>query len=743
MRSHVPLSSTSTLVVSVALAVASAWPRPALASTSQAWVLRNRGDFQDVNLTGVALSGDGSLRLSAKVTSLLDAAQPNLWCLARDGKGRVYVGGGNEGKVFRVDAAGGKAEMIFDADELEVHALALDAGGVLYAGTSPYGAVYRIDESGARTMVFNPEETYIWALVFDDRGRLLVATGQRGKVYRIDSVGPNASGKVVLDGREDHIRSMARGPGGSIYAGSDQSGILYRIPLEGSSSVVYDSPMREIAALAVLGDSIYMAALAPMPRQRGGGGSAPPGGVTRVRVTADEGGGGDQEQPPAGEEGQEQPQRQQQARPPVTPESYFGAVYKVSPEGYARKLWESRESLPLALAPFGDGRVLVGTGGEGRVMLLDDTGSVTDFVAVQAQQVNALIPADGDGFIAAASNLGQVFRVDPAAARDGSVVSKSYDAGFTSSWGAISWIAEASAGSSVVFSVRTGNTEEPDDSWSQWSPDYTESGGTVIERPRARYLQWKAMLKAGRGGESLVLRNIQINYLQDNLPPEISAVEVLPAGVVLNSTGAGGEGAEGGPPGRRPQSQARRSFEKGKRSVQWKSEDGNNDALRYEVFFKAQDETLWKSLGHDLEDEFFSWDATAMPDGVYRIQIVASDAPSNPPGTALTGTHVSAAFDVDNTPPVVGAIEARLRSRSAEVKVTVSDSFSVVGDVAYSLDADDWITVLPDDRIADSMKESYSFRTPELAPGEHTITVRARDRAGNTAANKVVLRVEK
>jgi len=238
-----------------------------------------------------------------------------------------------------------------------------------------------------------------------------------------------------------------------------------------------------------------------------------------------------------------------------------------------------------------------------------------------------------------------------------------------------------------------------------------------------------------------VLANIQINYLQDNLPPEVTSVEILPPGAMLVSTGErGGESGET-PGGRRNGGPARRSFEKGKRAVQWKAEDGNNDDLRYEVFFKAEDETLWKSLAHDLEDDFHTWDATAMPDGVYRVQVTASDAPSNPPGTALSGMNVSAAFDVDNTPPVVGAIEARLQSRSAAVSVTVTDSFSVIGDVAYSLDAGDWITVLPDDRIADSMKETYPFTTGELAPGEHTITVRARDRSGNTAANKIVIRV--
>ena len=62
-------------------------------------------------------------------------------------------------------------------------------------------------------------------------------------------------------------------------------------------------------------------------------------------------------------------------------------------------------------------------------------------------------------------------------------------------------------------------------------------------------------------------------------------------------------------------------------------------------------------------------------------------------------------------------------------------------DVAYSLDGGDWVPVLPEDRIADALSETYRFSTPDLEPGEHTVTVKARDRAGNAAANKVVIRV--
>ncbi len=385
------------------------------------------------------------------------------------------------------------------------------------------------------------------------------------------------------------------------------------------------------------------------------------------------------------------------------------------------------------------------------MLLLAPDGDVTEFVTIPSQQINALIDDGSGGWYAGASNLGQVVRIEPGAADSGTVTGGVLDAGFTSSWGAIAWDEQAPRGASASFQVRTGNTEMPDDSWSDWSPPYGNAEGTPIERPRARYLQWRATLKSGQRGHGPVVRNIRINYLQDNLPPEINAVEVMPPGIVLSGTGGSSpDQGEGSPSSRRANNQPRRSFEKGKLSVAWKAEDGNDDALRFDLFFKAEDETLWKPLSRDMSDEFYSWDATAMPDGIYRVKVTATDAPSNPSGAALTGSRISAAFDVDNTPPVVGELRYELTAagsaadgRVARVTVTVTDTFSVIGDVAYSIDAADWLPVLPVDRIADSMNETYRFSTAALEPGEHTVTVRARDRAGNTAANKVVIKVGK
>ena len=725
---------------------------PAHAASSQAWVLRNRNDFVKADLSGVSLAPEGALRLSAQVTPLLDAAQPSIWCLARDAQGALYAGSGNEGKVFKITPGSGKSEVVFDANELQIHALTFDKEGRLYAATSPRGAVYRVGAGGSSEVVFDPEEVYIWAIAFDDRGRLHVATGQRGRVFRVDAPGPKATGVVELDGREDHIRTLVRGAGGTFYAGTDQSGIVYAIPPEGPATVVYDTPMREVSAIAVVGDALYVAALAPVSRPRGGGQPQQGGGVTRVTVTADDAPAPDQ--PGSERQGEDQsdqarPQQTQQRTQPAG-EAYYGAIYRIGSSGYARRIWESRDALPLSLAPYPDrdgaaqpGRILVGTGNEGRVLLLDDAGEATDYVEIGASQVNALLLApdgrNGAGLYAGASNLGQVAWISAAGSESGTVTSEVLDAGFTSSWGMISWNGDIPGGSLVHMSVRTGNTEEPDASWSDWSREYAQPSGSLIERPRARYLQWRATLRAGRGGGP-TLRSVQINYLQDNLPPEVESIEIQQPGVTLMGGGGISDMPDAGP-GRRPQQQPRRGFDRGRRAALWKAEDVNGDEIHYDLFFKAEDETLWKPLAKDLSDPFYTWDATALPDGVYRVRVLATDGPSNPEGAALTGALISEAFDVDNTPPLVAAPQAKVSGRTAEVSVEVSDSFSVVGETAWSLDAADWVVVLPEDRIADSRQERYRFRTPELQPGEHTITLRAEDRAGNVAASKVVIEV--
>jgi hypothetical protein len=70
------------------------------------------------------------------------------------------------------------------------------------------------------------------------------------------------------------------------------------------------------------------------------------------------------------------------------------------------------------------------------------------------------------------------------------------DAKVISSWGKVSWRFTNSTGGSLKISTRSGNTDKPDNSWSDWSPPYPSSG-QQISNPKARYLQWRAVFERG------------------------------------------------------------------------------------------------------------------------------------------------------------------------------------------------------------------------------------------------------
>src|SRR5207245_1561010 len=79
-----------------------------------------------------------------------ETSAPFLWSMIAAPDGSLFVGTGNEGKVFRIDAQG-KGSLFFDSTELEAHALALAPNGGLYVGTSPDGRIYKVDRGGTAT----------------------------------------------------------------------------------------------------------------------------------------------------------------------------------------------------------------------------------------------------------------------------------------------------------------------------------------------------------------------------------------------------------------------------------------------------------------------------------------------------------------------------------------------------------------------------------------------------------------
>ncbi len=755
MKSTTAIAAVLCVHVVLLFESASSW-----AVTSQTWRQREREDFARGEMKGVSLRADGVLRLSPRLDLLYEAKQPYLWAVAQDAGGNLYASGGNDGAVYRIGASG--AEVFFRADEPEVHALAIDRSGNVLAGSSPGGRIYKIAPGGKTVWTYDSGETYIWALVFDREGSLYAATGVEGRILKID---PDGHGRIFFDSAETHIRSLVLDPKGDLLAGTDGHGLVFRISPKGEGFVLYDAPLGEVVSLALGRDGTIYAAVAGesgRPARPAAPPPPPPPPAQAPQPTPQEGA------PP--QPTPTPPQEQQPAPEQRVPIGMEGKVLAISPEGYAREMWSGSQEAILSLAVSASGDLLMGSSSQGRIYSLDAALNVHELARLSSGQVTALLrlganggvpksrdrssgPRQGDVAVAG-SNFGSLSVLRPGFAATGAYESRVLDAKSFATWGRAFWRMEAPKGTSIALNVRCGNTEEPDRTWSDWRGAPFTPDGALLNCPPSRFLQWRAEMKTEEAQRSPSLSEVAITYLQANLPPEIRKVEAQAPGVALQkvpgSQSSGpqeakpanpsGSDVEGGVR-RRARPQSRRGFEAGARSVTWQAIDPNDDDLVYDVYYRAVDERAWKQMRSKIDEDFVTWDSTAMPDGTYMLRVVASDAPSNPAGRALTAEKTSDPFDVDNTPPRILEIRAQVQPSGIRLTFAASDSFSLIRDTAFAIDAGDWVPVQPVDGLDDSPAERYDMALPRPAPGEHSIVVRSTDAAGNTGSGKVVVEV--
>ena len=96
---------------------------------------------------------------------------------------------------------------------------------------------------------------------------------------------------------------------------------------------------------------------------------------------------------------------------------------------------------------------------------------------------------------------------------------------------------------------------------------------------------------------------------------------------------------------------------------------------------------------------------------------------------------------MDNTPPAVTGLAAEPGAASAHIHFDASDPGSSIARAQYSLDAGDWILVLPVGQLSDAPQEKFDWTLDGLAPGEHTVAVRVSDEYENETSAKVTFRI--
>jgi hypothetical protein len=706
------------------------------------WETSGRTELLKGDARGVSISDTGVLMLSPKLTEVFNTQQTYIWSSAVDNQGNVFLGTGHDGKTFRITPSGAGA-LLYDAAELDVTALAVARDGAVFAGTSPDGKVYRITADGKADVYFDPGDKYIWSLAIMSDGSLAVGTGDNGKLYRVRAAGANPESSLLVSTNQTHVISLAVTPQGDLIAGTDSGGLVLRVSPEGKTFALFDTQLREIHALAPAADgSIYALALSdaaasarspstppaatPQPSEAGAA-------STSVTITAiDESGVPVQAQPgPA------------RSRNDVS--NARSAVFRILPDGATDVVWSSPTVTAFSIAPaLQPGSVLIGTADKGRIYSVTNDGRDTLLLQSPEGQISSLLVKNNQIY-AAASNQGKLFRFGNELVAEGTYESPVRDAKLTASWGRIWW----RGGGAVEVQTRTGNGERPDATWSDWSAAYKNPEGNQISSPRARFIQWRATVRAPAGsGTPSWIEDVSVAYLPRNVAPEVLSISMLPIGVGLqqivqvavdpNVESSGLDPSLFGPVAQVP---PRRFYQRGARSFQWQAEDRNNDTLEYAIYYRALNEQTFRLLKDKLRDNFYTIDGATLADGRYVIKVVASDGPDNPPGQKMTGERLSEPVDIDNTPPVVRVVGQPLAARdSVRVVFTVDDATGKVRKADASIDGAAWSPVFPEDGIADSGHETYSVDFGPLAPGEHTISLRSFDSSGNVGTLSVTVR---
>lgn len=777
------------------------------AEGTQLWQQSKFDEFEKGTTNGIAISSDGRLQLAPSLKSIYTSPSTYIWQVVSDAQGNAFLAAGSPARVYRV-TPDGKPTTIFEAKELQVQALAIDSDGTIYAATSPDGRVYKlepnappaagkkkskseekepVEPAGANattsgteqtyksSVFYDPKTKYIWDIELDPAGPLYVATGDHGEIFKVEK---NGEGSLFFKSDEAHIRCLALvkpaaepedpkrkkkanvAPGlSTVIAGSDGSGLIYRISPAGEAFVLYSAPKKEITALA----------------------SDATGNVYAAGVGEKHAGAAPMAQPPIA------PIASPPSAPGVAPPSLAGQIsggseiYMISADGSPSRIWSSKDDLIYSLAFGPDGQLLAGTGNRGHIYAIaaeSKTGIYRDLVKLSANQITSMVRTSSGALYCVTANLGKLFVLGPGRQQEGTYESDVFDARSFSHWGR----AQVRGSGDFDFLARSGNVDNPDRNWSPWTKIDLKNGQR-LPIPAARFVQWKIAMRPSNSGSQV--ESVALNYLPKNTEPVIDDISVQ-VGARITSLPAQKPTSESVniPLGNIPQAAAVRfdappSAVKDRDyiAVRWAAHDDNDDDLVYSIYYRGDNENEWKLLKDNITEKFYSWDSSLLPDGGYTVKVIASDAPSHSPDEALSDEKISSRFEVDSTPPQIQVLQAKVEGNTMHVSFKAADSFSPIKRAEYSIDAGDWHYIEPVGQISDSPTEEYDFtaalprgeasamttqsngkkpgkrsrarsaggddlpQTDEaqaVVPGEHVVVVRVWDRFDNMSAAKTV-----
>jgi hypothetical protein len=692
--------------------------------------LQSQQAFLKGQLEGMSVDALGTLRLAPRAERLTALEEPFVLAAAVHPDGWV-IGTGNAGKVLLV-GRDGKARELFATSEPEVFAVWADGEGTVYAGSSPNGKVYR-HRAGQTEVWFEPGETYVWQLAGTPDGALLAATGTQGKLYRITGKG---KGELFWDSDDTHVRSLALLPGGGVLAGTAGEGRIARLGDGGRAQTIHDAVHPEVVALALAPDGTAWAAVVASESSQVQLGAQPAAAKTEKEGEAAAGQGTTTTTTDTAVVTVEATTGQAVGTRPPGFEGARSEILRIPANGSAEVVARLPDDTVHSLLWSGD-RLWIGTGGEGKLY----TFAAGDLVLandVEERQVMALLPEKDGAPAFATTNAAAFYRLAEDDRREGTYTSAVLDAKQISRFGSFRWLGAAPAGTKLSFAFRSGIAAEPDATWAPWTAPREGAEIPLGDLPAGRYLQWRATASAGRGG-SPALAGAEISYVQENLAPKIAELLALDPGQILvtynfnpaqqayepvhpNRDGIFttlAESSEGGDERLKP------LWKMGYRTLRWKASDPNEDTLTYRLSFRPETGSEWLPMVEDLSETFYSFDETALPDGVYRFRLEATDGAADEPHVGLADERVSEPVVVDHTSPRLLGV----RRDGGRLLVDIEDSGNPLRQADFSVGAEAWKPATAVDGLLDGRRETLAVAAPE---GAKLVILRVVDAAFNT-----------
>jgi len=646
-------------------------------------------DWLGSDAKGVRIGADGRLRLAPSLRRVAQIPEGVVWAAVPDGQGGLYLSAGTEGKLFRYQ--NGQVRPLGQVKGGIVFAMAR-MGNDLIVAPSGEGKLIRVSPNGDAKPFADVEAKVVWAMVASEGELHVAGAGERGAVLSL--VREGQSRRLVELPEEPAFTALLPDGEGGWYLGTHGRGLVGRWRGGDRVEVLMDTPFEEVRALALHEGQLYVAGNNGLTRQMASGQLERREGFLQA-----------------------EPQAQVRC-----------GVYRLGKDRVPELLWQSAQNQIFALHAW-KGQLLVGTGNRSRLFALPLGKPEEAFAVVQelgTAQASAFVPM-GSELMVVGSNPGELHLLSEAQATEGTLEGKVLRGMPIADWGRPYLEAEVPAGTSVDLQFRTGNTEAPDGTWSPWSPPL-RSG----ERPStvpSRFGQFRLRLASSKGGATPVVESVTVHSANRNLPPVWEGVDLMPPGLVITRNAPPDDiGIERVPldtqkliPALGYMGSEKRSFRRAAQSFVFRVNDPNADTLQFQIRLlpeRGQPIVLEKAW----RERFFSLDTLPVPDGRYRLEVTASDAPTQPLNLALTATWKTPTFIVDHTPPVLAELSATAEGEGLRLRFVARDETSVIREAAVSADGEHWVQIAPEDRVFDQKEERFDVLLPrDLVKGDRVV----------------------